>query len=1062
MRVPAVLWIVLGIAVLGCRQENQDSGAAVIEVNGQALSLADIAYVTVTVGGPNISPDIVQPLEGDPIGSWSGTIENIPAGNERFFLAQAFDADNQLLYAGRAEGVTIIDGETIRVVIYLQQEFDPDPFENNVPRFESLVVDSPQVGPGHQVEILATAWDPDGDPLTYLWSAEGGAFSDPNSSRTNWTAPDAVGRYQLTVSATDPKGAAATISFGIDVQVHFGTGDAMVLLDINSWPVARGLIPDPSRIDLGETTLLDLTAMDPDGDPLSFSWSADCIGTFDDSAIEDPSFTLDRDNLGADCAVRVIITDNRGGHNSAQIGIQTGPEIDIDTDLDDHPVDPDIDGDGEANESDLCLITLPGPDSPVSGCSQVDLVLHPEVVADPIIARLVAFETFCSIHRPLVDVGNRLAEARTSMVLGLDFIRNADVCSGGEHLLVSENSFNDGVALMDEYLLELETELAAMDSLNPDDMPPAASEYLSWVRQGNALKQLLKDAAGVRTIFDDICTAESQQQLEGVIETIDDHTRQVLLTDGTRIALSHDVQVTNDKRSTILRGQTVSIEAAVYGDAYVAVQIAVVKQGLPFWPGIPDPADCLKLRMVPVQQPSMIPNAWVEHHIDGYRNSSGQYMLEEGMRIGAEEFFCPGSVSTGGPYNETATEVYTFELSLVYQQEGGGQKTAILANQLHGGDIPVPLPSDMELNQISTLTVVTERYTFTEDATPLPPSPPSHPQFVQSTSYQLKVLPRNSYCEIEYGTDIFNLEDDDYIDFRVTEMTNYTLDNVSPDTATPITILADGYTLTNSIPSSVPTTVHQNQLFAIRNNDFYPIYPNQGQPNPYWYGVDKASGLMWPHVEGVKNSMPFSYSCELPPIVRDAVAFCSGTAPHTFFRLPFEWEQSVVISQGNATPDPGGLCPGSGCPSHVAGGWQQFAYDFAADKETPIMAARGGIVIDVLSNVSMNCVLQPNDPCIFSGNRVVVSHQDGTIASYAHLVLNSPTVTMGQIVKRGDQLGALGNTGNSTGPHLHFQLEPAGYGNTIPLRFELVEPPSTVTQVCQDPSAGSTVSSTNQ
>ncbi len=56
------------------------------------------------------------------------------------------------------------------------------------------------------------------------------------------------------------------------------------------------------------------------------------------------------------------------------------------------------------------------------------------------------------------------------------------------------------------------------------------------------------------------------------------------------------------------------------------------------------------------------------------------------------------------------------------------------------------------------------------------------------------------------------------------------------------------------------------------------------------------------------------------------------------------------------------------------------------------------------------------------GNHVIVEHDDGTWAAYAHLIRGSLTTRRGQRVGAGDRLAAVGNTGNSFEPHLHVQL----------------------------------------
>jgi len=57
-----------------------------------------------------------------------------------------------------------------------------------------------------------------------------------------------------------------------------------------------------------------------------------------------------------------------------------------------------------------------------------------------------------------------------------------------------------------------------------------------------------------------------------------------------------------------------------------------------------------------------------------------------------------------------------------------------------------------------------------------------------------------------------------------------------------------------------------------------------------------------------------------------------------------------------------------------------------------------------------------------AGNFIMLAHANGEFSFYAHLITDSLEVKRGDKVKQGQVLGRVGNSGNSTGPHLHFQI----------------------------------------
>jgi murein DD-endopeptidase MepM/ murein hydrolase activator NlpD len=92
--------------------------------------------------------------------------------------------------------------------------------------------------------------------------------------------------------------------------------------------------------------------------------------------------------------------------------------------------------------------------------------------------------------------------------------------------------------------------------------------------------------------------------------------------------------------------------------------------------------------------------------------------------------------------------------------------------------------------------------------------------------------------------------------------------------------------------------------------------------------------------------------------------------------------------------------------------------DLAGAEGTPVYAVDGGVVVYAgWSNSGY-------------GNLLVIDHGTGWQSAYAHL--NAVAVTCGQNVSQGGHVGAIGNTGNSSGAHLHFELLSFSYGKVNP------------------------------
>ena len=90
-----------------------------------------------------------------------------------------------------------------------------------------------------------------------------------------------------------------------------------------------------------------------------------------------------------------------------------------------------------------------------------------------------------------------------------------------------------------------------------------------------------------------------------------------------------------------------------------------------------------------------------------------------------------------------------------------------------------------------------------------------------------------------------------------------------------------------------------------------------------------------------------------------------------------------------------------------------YGQDFPVPPGTQVYATGGGKIIEAGWGGTQGF-----------GNMIVIDHGYGLQSTYGHL--SKINVVVGQLVKRGDMLGLTGNTGLSSGPHLHYQIDQFG------------------------------------
>ena len=160
------------------------------------------------------------------------------------------------------------------------------------------------------------------------------------------------------------------------------------------------------------------------------------------------------------------------------------------------------------------------------------------------------------------------------------------------------------------------------------------------------------------------------------------------------------------------------------------------------------------------------------------------------------------------------------------------------------------------------------------------------------------------------------------------------------------------------------------------------------------------------------------------------------------YALPYKRGSSYLLTQGFNG-------------KHTHKGQSAYALDFKMNIGTPIHAMRDGIVVAIEEK---NTEHGYSKAFMNKANHIVIQHSDGTMAMYAHLKPNGVKVKLGQEVRKHQYIGLSGNTGFSSGPHLHVHISAIksfqGGSNSVAFKFKskrgvISNPKDRVAYICR-------------
>ena len=682
----------------------------------------------------------------------------------------------------------------------------------------------------------------------------------------------------------------------------------------------------------------------------------------------------------------------------------------------------DQDGDRVPNGDDLCPATSPETRAIGRGCSLIDVIVSPALLLEwagtSVGAADRELRSLAGLRRPL----RRLKAAVSRLRLAGRQLA-ADPCRGSRAAAGAVESAATGLRHISKIVRvrqrSLVVQLGRLAPSRRGDTGALEARFDALAFKREQAGDAVADVRRVARLFATACrkkVGKRDRTVQARVAKLDAGSSVAKLSDGTTLALGAAKGVSGIAPGVAVKATGTLLEGRVLVAEKVAAKgLNLTAKQLP----------CTLIpKIAPVQDFTLSFTDLLYYDRRGYLEGN-KYVLEGGMGINA---------SRSGDC--THYDDYRLHISLDYRDAAGTQvvgKPIGWVRGFSGSDPPVLLPPDIhpdtQLNKNAKLTFSLWGY----DCTDATLTYCAGVQLLDKDPAPAELRAKGRWGPAVYDRKRYSVEDGSKTDFDVATLLGA---NIPPVTLPSPTVFGVGYGISGG-QSTYPNAQYilENQAFAVHDD-----VPAATAADYQDDKVGIPGGLKWAYITGQRNGHPYHYVAELPNIVTDVVGFCPSL-PDAFYRLPWAAGTSEKVTQGNfgdLTHNDDPATPGAD---------QAFAFDFRMSILDKGFAPRGGLVEMVEEKLTDNS--NPNAVKYWKeltdgkldlykpANRLRIRHQDRTVSTHAHMPKNGVEPKEGDIVERGDWVIRVGNTGNSTGPHLHYHVMNPQQSETIQIRFEV-------------------------